>query len=58
MKEGERARRAEEAIGIIDVMAIAEEIPIPQQIQKFWTSSKKQGKHTTVGQIDHSPGSQ
>ena len=39
-KEGEKARRAEEAIGIINVMAIAEEIPIPQQIQKFWASSK------------------
>ena len=38
--EGERARRAEEAIGIINVMAIPEEIPIPQEIQKFWTSSK------------------
>ena len=40
MKEGEEARRAEEAIGIINVMAIAEEIYIPQQIQKFWASSK------------------
>ena len=37
---GERARRAEKAIGIINVMAIPEEIPIPQEIQKFWTSSK------------------
>ena len=39
MKEGEKARRAEEAVAIINVMAIAEEIPIPQQIQKFWASS-------------------
>ena len=39
-KEGEKARRAEEAIGIINVMAIAEEIPIPQKIEKFWASSK------------------
>ena len=58
VKEGERARRVEKAIGIIGVMAIAEEIPIQQQIQKFWASSKKQRKHTTVGQIGRSPGSQ
>ena len=40
VKEGERARRVEKAIGIIGVMAIAEEIFIQQQIQKFWASSK------------------
>ena len=54
MKEEERVRRAEEAIGIIDVMAIPEEIPIPQQGYR----SSKNKKHTTVGQIDRSPGSQ
>ena len=32
VKEEEKAQRAEEAIGIIDVMVIAAEIPIPQQI--------------------------
>ena len=43
MKEGEKARRAEEAIGIINVMAIVEEIPIPQQIQKFWSNRSLSG---------------
>ncbi|MES9884561.1 MAG: hypothetical protein ABW185_27265 [Sedimenticola sp.] len=40
VKEGERGRRAEEAGGTIDVVAITEAVPIPQQMGKFWASSK------------------
>jgi hypothetical protein len=40
VKEGERARRAEEAGGTIDVVSMAEAVPIPQQMEKFWASSK------------------
>ena len=39
VKEGERARRAEEAGGAIDVVAMTETVPIPQQMNKFWASS-------------------
>lgn len=40
VKEGERARRTEESGGTIDVVAMTETVPIPQQMTKFWASSR------------------
>ena len=39
VKEGERVRRAAYSGGTIDVVDISVSVPIPQQIEKFWTST-------------------
>ena len=40
VKDGERARRAEDVGGIINVVAMNELTPIPRRIQKFWANPK------------------
>ena len=57
VKEGERALRAEKAIRIIDVMAIRGNSH-PTTNTEVLGKLKYQRKHTTVGQIYRSPGSQ
>ena len=40
LKGGERSRRAESAGGSIEVVNMSEMLPIPQQMEKFWASTK------------------